>query len=215
MKQVARKPGGGVRSLAPLMAMAAFGSVLSGASSMAQTLEPAARAPTAQAENGCAMPDPRARLDCLEARRATSEWRLESIIRDVKTAIEARDDLHPPQKRRWIGLFEESQSRFLHWRTFECQSVAPYEGGGAQNTVGGRLGGIGMLEQRLICLTAHNDARSGDLRQRYDLPEPSIPENMPTPQPSAPKEEAGQPSPPGASIPAPATSLRIIEFGPP
>lgn len=58
----------------------------------------------------------------------------------------------------------------MNWRNFECQSIAPYEGGGGERAVGGRLGGIGVLEQRLVCLTRLNEARASDLFLRYQPP---------------------------------------------
>ncbi|WAC28999.1 lysozyme inhibitor LprI family protein [Ancylobacter sp. SL191] len=129
---------------------------------LAQDSEPAA---CARGEGS-----PRAHLDCLNRRQDVSEARLQAALSGARAAIAAREDLQPPQRARWTSLFNESQERFTHWRNFECQSIAPYEGGAGQKTVGGRLGGIGVIEQRLVCLATLNDARAGDLEARYALP---------------------------------------------
>ncbi|WP_018387618.1 lysozyme inhibitor LprI family protein [Ancylobacter sp. FA202] len=151
--------------------------------------------------------EPRAYLDCLAALQAAGERALERSVAGVGTTIEARADLQPAQRRRWIGLFEESQGRFVHWRNFECQSIAPFESEGPRQSVGGRLGGSGIMAQRMICLIGLNEQRARDLEARY-APEGGWPA---APPPAEPAEgsaaETGQPT-------APATAPRIIMIAP-
>lgn len=149
---------------------------------------------------------PRAYLDCLNRRQDVSEARLQAALSGARAAIAAREDLQPPQRARWTSLFSESQERFTHWRNFECQSIAPYEGGAGQKTVGGRLGGIGVIEQRLVCLATLNDTRAGDLEARYALPAFVPPPAAPaaaspaTPEPAA--TMGGAPASPPAGVPS-------------
>jgi uncharacterized protein YecT (DUF1311 family) len=114
--------------------------------------------------------DSRAYLDCLGDAQKTSEQQLDRAIAGARASVEARGELQAVQRQRWLALLEESQGRFVHWRNFECQSIAPYEGGGGERAVGGRLGGIGVLEQRLVCLTRMNETRTSDLDKRYKPP---------------------------------------------
>lgn len=150
--------------------------------------------------------EPRAYLDCLAALQAAGESALERSVTGVLAAIEARADLQPAQRRRWSSLFEESQGRFVHWRNFECQSIAPFEGEGPKQSIGGRLGGSGVMEQRLICLIGLNGQRARDLETRYAPPGgwPAAP-----PAPSAPPAEA-------AATPAspPTGAPRVILIAP-
>ncbi|TCK23147.1 hypothetical protein EV667_3824 [Ancylobacter aquaticus] len=129
--------------------------------------------------------EPRAYLDCLTALQVAGERDLQRSVEGVAATIEARADLQPSQRRRWIGLFEEAQGRFVHWRNFECQSIAPFEGEGPRQSIGGRLGGSGVIEQRLICLLSHNERRARDLESRY-APEGDWPPAPPAPAATAP-----------------------------
>lgn len=151
--------------------------------------------------------EPRAYLDCLAALQAAGESALERSVAGVLATIEARADLQPAQRRRWSSLFEEAQGRFVHWRNFECQSIAPFEGEGPKQSIGGRLGGSGVMEQRLICLIGHNEQRARDLESRY-APEGGWP----------PAPPAAQPAESSATVPAqpaPATTApRIIMIAP-
>lgn len=146
--------------------------------------------------------EPRAYLDCLAALQATGESTLERSVAGVLAAIEARADLQPAQRRRWSSLFEEAQGRFVHWRNFECQSIAPFEGEGPKQNIGGRLGGSGVMEQRLICLIGLNGQRARDLEARY-APPGGWPPAPPTPPAlSAPPAEAtATPAPPPTGAP--------------
>ncbi|ADH90243.1 conserved hypothetical protein [Ancylobacter novellus DSM 506] len=174
--------------------------------------ESAARAhvPTGCTHDGT---DPRTYLDCLNARQKDSERKLARSVAGAQAAIDAREDLQPAQRRRWRALFEEAQSRFVQWRNFECQSIAPFEGDGAAHGVGGRLGGIGMLEQRMVCLITQNDLRVHDLEDRY-APAGGWPE-LP---PEEAKETELAPAAPAAEVPPasamPAGTPRIIEITP-
>lgn len=135
--------------------------------------------------------EPRAYLDCLSREQRASERHVTHAVAAARASIEARGELQPAQRRRWIGLLDEAQSRFVSWRDFECQSIAPYEGGGGQKTIGGRLGGVGVLEQRITCLIGLNHTRAADIERRYDLPA-----YVPAPEPE----------PQAATATAPATS---------
>lgn len=149
----------------------------------------AAQAPTTCKREGST---PRDYLDCLGNAQKDGEKRLERTMAGALAAIRADEAVSGVQRTRWINLLQEAQSRFVYWRNFECQSIAPYEGGGAKQTIGGRLGGIGTLEQRLLCLIDHNDARIADISRRYPPPEgwtyvePAPPEPAQAPEPTPP-----------------------------
>ncbi|MBS9475865.1 lysozyme inhibitor LprI family protein [Ancylobacter radicis] len=167
---------------------------------------------------------PRAYLDCLSGVQNRSEARLTAAIDRTRAAIAARQDLQPAQRARWTNLFTESQERFVHWRNFECQSIAPYEGAAGEKTIGGRLGGIGVIEQRLTCLATLNDIRAANLETRYGLPAfvpPPAPVTATPPEPAPPTPAAAVPSimaPPAPEPPAdaapPAGPVRIIGIPP-
>lgn len=157
--------------------------------------------------------EPRAYLDCLTTAQKASETALNNAVAGALAAISARQELQSVQRARWTALINEAQGRFVHWRNFECQSIAPYEGGGGERTVGGRLGGIGVLEQRLVCLTIFNTQRAEDLGNRYKPPEgwtpppeTVAPARAETPAPAARTEPAEMPMPSGP--------VRIIEMAP-
>ncbi|QIB33309.1 lysozyme inhibitor LprI family protein [Ancylobacter pratisalsi] len=149
----------------------------------------------------------RAYLDCLNREQAQSERDLAGALAGAEASIKALGDLQPAQRRRWIDLLTEAQGRFVNWRNFECQSIAPYEGRDGTHSVGGRLGGSGVIGQRLICLISHNQSRAADLALRYSPPAGWTP----------PPEEAQTPAlQPGvadrSSTPGP--SVRIIDLSP-
>ncbi len=152
--------------------------------------------------------EPRAYLDCLAALQAAGEQALQRSVTGVLAAIEARADLQPAQRRRWSSLFEEAQGRFVHWRNFECQSIAPFEGEGPRQSIGGRLGGSGVMEQRLICLVGLNGQRARDLESRY-APEGGWPA---PPAEATPSGETGATS--ATQAPPPATVPRVIMIAP-
>lgn len=180
----------------------------------------------AQAPTGACSPsmgDPRTYLDCLGTAQKTSEQQVARAVAGARASIEARAELQPVQRQRWLALLEESQGRFVHWRNFECQSIAPYEGGGGERAVGGRLGGIGVLEQRLVCLTRLNEARASDLLLRYKPPagwlERYIQESAAQAARDVPKDAALHPNlatppadraPGSQSTPSTGGSVRII-----
>lgn len=146
--------------------------------------------------------NPRDYLDCLGNAQKEGEKELERTMAGALAAIRADEAIPQMQRNRWTNLMDEAQSRFVYWRNFECQSIAPYEGGAAKQMVGGRLGsGIGALEQRLVCLIERNQARIADISRRYPPPE-GWTYTEPTPP------EAAQPATP----PAPAGPIRIIEM---
>lgn len=143
--------------------------------------------------------DARGFLDCLNLRLKASEAALARAVEGSGRTIEGREDLQPAQRKRWLALFDESQSRFVQWRNFECQGIAPFEGGGAERTIGGRLGGIGVMEGRMTCLIRLNEARAADLAARY-----APPEGWPVP---AAVNASGGPAPQaGSAAPGPETA---------
>ncbi|MDI4666304.1 DUF1311 domain-containing protein [Xanthobacter autotrophicus] len=97
---------------------------------------------------------------CLFEATRTSEQALEAELSNAFTVIEARADLQGAQRARWRTMLDEAQSRFLLYRNFDCQSVAPFEG----------PRGIGNFEQRALCLIEANTRRAGELRARYGRP---------------------------------------------
>lgn len=103
---------------------------------------------------------PRDYAHCLYDTIRTSEQALEAEIANAMLVIDARADLAPAQRARWKSFLDEAQSRFLLYRNFDCQSVAPFEG----------PRGIGNFEQRALCLIGANTRRADDLRARYGRP---------------------------------------------
>jgi len=157
--------------------------------------------------------EPRVYLDCLTNAQKASETALNNAVAGALAAIGARAELQGVQRNRWISLINEAQGRFVNWRNFECQSIAPYEGGGGERTVGGRMGGIGVLEQRLVCLTTFNTLRADDLSQRYKPPAGWTP----PPEvvvPVKPEEPLPTARAPAVEMPVPAGAVRIIEMAP-
>lgn len=112
---------------------------------------------------------------CLYDTIRASEAALEAALAESLAAIEARADLAPVQRVRWKLLLDEAQSRFLMFRNFDCQSVAPFEG----------RRGIGNFEQRALCLIDLNLTRAADLRARYPMPAAAAP------GPAGPAERPG------------------------
>lgn len=149
---------------------------------------PAARAQAPDvagaAASACARPgaNPRERLDCLTRAQDEAQGRLDRAFAGVLAAIRANEAAQPPQRTRWANLMEEAQGRFVLWRNFECQSIAPYEGEGGVKSVGGRIGGTGALEQRLVCLIELNATRAAALERRY-APPPGWTYTPPAPPP--------------------------------
>lgn len=94
---------------------------------------------------------------CLYDAFRTSEQALEAEVANAMAIIDARADLAPVQRARWRNLLDEAQSRFLIFRNFDCQSVAPFEG----------PRGIGNFVQRNLCLIDTNAHRVAELRRRY------------------------------------------------
>ena len=157
--------------------------------------------------------EPRVYLDCLTTAQKASETALNNAVAGVLAHIGARAELQGVQRTRWIALINEAQARFVNWRNFECQSIAPYEGGGGERTVGGRMGGIGVLEQRLVCLTTFNTQRADDLSQRYRPPAGWTP----PPEvvvPAKPEEPAPTARAPAIEMPMPSGPVRIIDTAP-
>ena len=109
---------------------------------------------------------------CLYDAQRTSEAALEAEVGNAIAVIESRADLVAVQRSRWKNLLDEAQSRFLIFRNFDCQSVAPFEG----------KRGIGNFEQRTLCLIEVNSRRARELRGRYGTPLPAVAEGAKGPQ---------------------------------
>lgn len=97
---------------------------------------------------------------CLYDFTRASEQELEAELANALAVIDARSDLPGVQRVRWRNVLDEAQSRFLLYRNFDCQSVAPFEG----------PKGIGNFEQRALCLIEANTRRARELRGRYGSP---------------------------------------------
>ena len=99
----------------------------------------------------------RAFIECLESALRDTDRALAEANAKAQAGIDARTDLVPTQRTRWKNTLEEAHGLFVRYRNFECQNVAPYEGGTR----------IGAFEERLTCLVDKNLARIGDLQRRY------------------------------------------------
>ena len=97
-------------------------------------------------------------IECLEKALHDSDAALTEATRRAHAVIDARSDLAPTQRTRWKNTLDEAQGLFVRFRNFECQNVAPYEGGSR----------IGSFEERLACLADKNLMRLEELRRRYD-----------------------------------------------
>jgi uncharacterized protein YecT (DUF1311 family) len=102
----------------------------------------------------------RSYIECLEKALNDSDGALTEANRRAHTAIDARSDLAPTQRTRWKNTLEEAHGLFVRFRNFECQNVAPYEGGSR----------IGSFEERIACLVDKNLFRLDELRRRYQTP---------------------------------------------
>nr|WP_281417074.1 lysozyme inhibitor LprI family protein [Ancylobacter lacus] len=187
--------------------------------------QPTAAAVAAPATGACdpAQGNARLYLDCLAAAAKAGQERLDAAYAGALAAIRADEAVAPVQRQRWANAMDEAQGRFVRWRNFECQNIAPYEGGAARRTVGGRLMGPDGLGQRLLCLIAANDARRADLSRRYPPPpgwtytppaaapapatSPPPPDIPPAAAPETPPAPTPQPE-----IPAPTGPVRIIDM---
>lgn len=142
---------------------------------------------------------PREYNRCLFDATRASEQALEAALGRAFAAISGRVDLAPAQRAAWRTLLEEAQYRFLIFRNFDCQSVAPFEG----------PRGIGNFEQRSLCLISTNRARAESLEQRYATqPRPATAQRQPArtvaPQMTRPAtlERPAVPAPTAPAIPA-------------
>ena len=97
-------------------------------------------------------------IECLEKVLRDSDEAVGHANRRAHATIDARSDLAPTQRTRWKNTLDEAQGLFVRFRNFECQNVAPYEGGSR----------IGSFEERLACLVDKNLMRLEELRRRYD-----------------------------------------------
>lgn len=146
----------------------------------------------AEAAPASSLPCPRDSVPAAERGRClydtirTSEQALEAELANALRVIDARSDLAPVQRSRWKSLLDEAQSRFLLYRNFDCQSVAPFEG----------RRGIGNFEERALCLITANTRRAEALAARYVRP---APQEGAAPAPGGPEPRPGvwtHPSPP-------------------
>jgi hypothetical protein len=97
-------------------------------------------------------------VECLENALRDSDRALTEANSKAQATIDARADLAGTQRTRWKNTFDEAHGLFVRLRNFECQNVAPYEGGSR----------IGAFEERLACLVDKNLLRLEELRRRYD-----------------------------------------------
>lgn len=97
-------------------------------------------------------------IECLETALRESDQAVTEAVARARDRIEARADLVPTQRTRWKNALDEAQGLFVRFRNFECQNVAPYEGGS---------GRIGAFEERLACLLDKNVARAHEIKARY------------------------------------------------
>lgn len=138
----------GVRTLAAVCALFAFPAVC-----LAETARPAAAFCDRSALAG------RGYIECLETALRKIDSDLAETNAKAQAQIEARNDLAITQRTRWKNVIEEAHSLFVRFRNFECQNVAPYEGGNR----------IGAFEERLACLLEKNVARVRELQRRYGI----------------------------------------------
>ncbi len=97
-------------------------------------------------------------IECLETALRESDQAVTEAVARARDRIEARTDLVPTQRTRWKNVLDEAHGLYVRFRNFECQNVAPYEGGG---------GRIGAFEERLACLLDKNVARAHEIKARY------------------------------------------------
>jgi uncharacterized protein YecT (DUF1311 family) len=96
--------------------------------------------------------------ECLENAQRDYDRALTEANGRAQAKVEARSDLASTQRARWKNTLDEAHGLFVRFRNFECQNVAPYEGGSR----------IGAFEERLACLVDKNTLRLEELRRRYD-----------------------------------------------
>lgn len=97
---------------------------------------------------------------CLFEATQSTDRAMTAAFEAAMAVVEGRTDLAGVQRARWKSQLDEAQVRFLMFRNFDCQSVAPFEG----------QRGIGNFEQRSLCLIENNLRRERDLRARYRPP---------------------------------------------
>ena len=172
-RRSARRPGRWLLPLCLALAGGVFSLAASAAAPKGTPADKEAPADHWHATSACPrdVVAPRDYNRCLYDARRAAEQALEAEVDNAMAVIDARSDLAPVQRFRWKNLLDESQSRFLIFRNFDCQSVAPYEG----------PRGIGNFEQRTLCLIEINTRRARDLRERYgDVPkEVAAPKGVP------------------------------------
>lgn len=97
---------------------------------------------------------------CLFEATQSTDRAMVAAFEAAMAVVEGRTDLAAVQRARWKSQLDEAQVRFVMFRNFDCQSVAPFEG----------RRGIGDFEQRSLCLIENNLRRERDLRARYRPP---------------------------------------------
>lgn len=97
---------------------------------------------------------------CLFEATQSTDRAMVAAFEAAMVVVEGRADLAGVQRARWKSQLDEAQVRFVMFRNFDCQSVAPFEG----------QRGIGNFEQRALCLIENNLRRERDLRARYRPP---------------------------------------------
>ena len=97
-------------------------------------------------------------IECLETALRESDQAVTDAVGRARERVETRSDLAPTQRTRWKNVLDEAHGLFVRFRNFECQNVAPYEGGS---------GRIGAFEERLACFLDKNIARAHEIKARY------------------------------------------------
>lgn len=113
-----------------------------------------------------ALADPEVLFECLGAQLKASEHHLAVSFAASRVVIAGQIRLPASQRQRWSGLLEEAQARFINWRDFECQGVAPYESADLMARERARSD-LAALAERLRCLIHANEMRTADLARRY------------------------------------------------
>ncbi|KAA5603165.1 DUF1311 domain-containing protein [Blastochloris sulfoviridis] len=96
---------------------------------------------------------------CLYATLEFSRRMLEMTVAAARTSVEARSDLPPGYRSRWIRVLDEVHARWKEARNLECGQLVFLERGPKAN----------IFEERAQCTLAAERERIEDLRRRYGL----------------------------------------------
>ena len=96
---------------------------------------------------------------CLYATLEFSRRTLEMTVAAARTSVEARSDLPPGYRSRWVRLLDEVHARWKEARNLECGQLVFLERGPKAN----------IFEERAQCTLAVERDRIEDLKRRYGL----------------------------------------------